>query len=166
VPGVEWYDKDAEAPYQDWEATLRQLTERGIPYDLWDTATELTAPAEVPLIVPPRCGVDPGRLARLRADGRHVLEITDQLPALSAPTLIGPDGRITNSLTGIRPLPDGELIVHVVHWGDGLDDALLYLPGVTSGTLTDLVSQQTTLFSFEHAPLRLVPGHRSYSVRP
>ncbi|MEV6288628.1 beta-galactosidase [Kribbella sp. NPDC051770] len=163
LPDVDWYDEETAAPYRLWERTLLELTERGMPYDLWDTATELVSPVEVPVVIPPRCGVDPDQVAWLRAEGRTVIEVTDQLPALPSPALIGPGGRIPNTLIGIRPLP-GELIVHVVHWGDGFDDSLLYLPGVPNGTLTDLTSPQSTLFRFEHAPLKLVPGHRVYAV--
>ncbi|HEY3558687.1 MAG TPA: beta-galactosidase [Kribbella sp.] len=163
IPKVDWYDADVAGPYQQWDATLLRLTELGLPYDLWDTATELTASPELPLIVPARCGLDPQSLDRIRATGRRVIEFTtqtelDQL-TLSAPSLLGPHGREPRTLVGLR---GGA--VHLVHWGEGLDNAVLHLPAQPNGQLTCLSTGTRIPFSSDGAVLAVAPGHRVFTL--
>jgi hypothetical protein len=162
------YDADTANPYQQWDATLARLTELGVPYDLWDTATELTAPLDLPLVVPARSGVDRQTLAKVRATGRQIIELTEPASdlhelAFSAPGIVGPQGREPRTLVGLRHTSDA-CIVHVIHWGHGVPDATLHLRDQPDGHLTCFSTGEPIPFRSGTAALPVVPGHRVYTL--
>ncbi|MGW6279181.1 beta-galactosidase [Kribbella sp. NPDC055071] len=167
IPDVDWYDEDAAAAYCAWDTTLLQLTAAGLAYNLWDTATELTEPIGIPLVVPPRSGVDQEHLVLLRATGRRIIELTEpattsQLNDLGpdSPAIISPAGRVPQTLVTARRTTDGH-ILHIVNWGSDRTDAVLRFPCAPDGILTHVPTGRATPFRSGCAAVHLTPGHQT-----
>jgi hypothetical protein len=170
VPDVAWGDTATTAAYRSWDETLLRLTERGIPFDLWDTTTELTADPAVPVIVPDGCGVSPGLLDALVSAGRRIVSAGPdsgwaELGSIggSFPTIVTDSGPLASTLTTARESADASsIIVHVVHWGAGEADARMLLPATDGGELRSLHDGTVTLVADHVASVSIAPGHHVF----
>lgn len=169
IPGVEWFDDAAYRAYREWDETLQHLTSLGLPYDLWDTASELPIDSDIPLLVPAHCTVEAARLDSIRALGRRVIELDpasaqDELASLllSVPHVVAQDGSpLGETLVGVRE-GTGDEIVHLVHWGNHSEEAAVVLPGRADGTLTDIRTSRSFQFCNQRAVLPIIPGHQTF----
>lgn len=150
LPDVPWFDAGLAGPYAAWDATLTELTARGISYDLWDTAMAPADDDSRPLVVPDHSGVNAGLIAEIERRGRTVLRAGPQTgwDALSTlrPRVTRLDGSAApETLATIRRGPEGD-ILHVVRWGAGDATVRVRLgPGP--------------------ATLDLSPGHHTFLIR-
>jgi len=166
-PEVPWHLPDAARAYRSWEALLERLTARGLPFELWDTATPLHGWAEVPLLVPEHAGISASALGELESAGRRVIAVGDEdagvLDELArrSPHIVlrgEPAGEV---LVTVKEAADAS-IIHVVRWGDALDDAELRLPGIREGRLVSVPDGRETPVGEGRARLHVPPGHQLY----
>jgi hypothetical protein len=167
-PEVSWHAPDSARAYRNWEALLETLTARGLPFELWDTATPLAGWPTVPLLVPAESGVDKGMLAELAAEGRRVILLGDEHDAgvlgdlvRSNPHVASDDGRPAGDTLVTRKEGLDATIVHLVHWGPGILRAQLHLPDA-SGRLRSPHDGLTIPVVDGRARLDVTPGHRVF----
>lgn len=173
IPDVPWSDVERAAPYAAWDATLSELTARGIAYDLWDTTSEADASSARPLIVPDLCGVDASVIAGLETAGRPVLRVGPRSgwDALASVRLLAarPDGSPARETLATIRHGAADDILHIVRWGPGSTTVRIRLDGVAGGALiprhgTARRAPEVAIADGS-AILDLPPGHHVFLIR-